>query len=109
MELMHTETREGFDIRLHFMPERDDPADHFCGGKAEWAAAIISRIDTGDLLWFMARVSAHRHGVELASDFLGACCYDSAEDFIACDYYEDMVKNVICDARGMIVALAMGG
>jgi hypothetical protein len=108
MELMHTESREGFDIWLHFMPEHDDPAGHFATGDDDADAETVARIRHGDLLWFVARVSAHRHGVELATDYLGGCCYESAADFIAGDYYADMVENVICDARGMIAALALG-
>ena len=100
-ELIHEETREGFDIRFYASPEIDSPDGAF-DDDGETAAAIYE----GRLDWFMAKVTASRHGVELASDYLGGCCYKSAWDFVRDDdYYADMRRQVVGDARAAIQKL----
>ena len=49
---------------------------------------------------------AYKGGIELAEDYLGACCYESLRDFIReDDYYADMRRQVIEDARAAIQKL----
>jgi hypothetical protein len=57
---------------------------------------------------FCAKVSAHKCGIELASDYLGGCIYETAEDFYTKhkdDYFEDMVCSVVSDAKKEIKVL----
>jgi hypothetical protein len=47
---------------------------------------------------FCAKISGEIAGIELGSDYLGGCVYESYEDFYTKykkDYYSDMVRNVI--------------
>jgi len=98
-EKIHTDVVDGFDVALYVAPEEDDPADHFED------AEIVQDIREGRLDWFIAKVSASKHGVELADDYLGACCYESTNAFIKDAYYIEMVQNVVIDAKAMIKKL----
>ena len=98
-EKIHTDVVDGFDVTLYVTPEDENPADHFKD------AEIVQDIREGRLDWFIAKVSASKHGVELADDYLGACCYESTNSFIKDPYYIEMVQNVIIDAKAMIQKL----
>jgi hypothetical protein len=101
-ELMHTETRDGFEIRLHIAPHNEFMDGDFYPEDAE----LCERIRSGDLMWFVARVIVSKAGVELGDDYLGACCYDSASEFIAGEYYPDMVETAWKRAHDTLAALA---
>jgi hypothetical protein len=105
-ELMHTETRDGFEIRLHITPETDDPEGCFASGDDAADAELCARIRSGDLMWFIARVTVSKAGVELGDDYLGACCYDNIDEFVAGDYYPDMVEAARERAHDTLAALA---
>lgn len=101
-ELIHEETREGFDIRFYASPEIDSPDGAF-DDDGETAAAIYE----GRLEWFIAKVTASRNDIELAEDYLGCCAYASVMDFVRDDdYFADMRRQVIEDARAAIQKLA---
>ena len=54
---------------------------------------------------FIAKVTAERHGIELASDYLGGCIYETEEDFYVKykgDYFADMANTVVKEANEMI-------
>ena len=68
-----------------------------CG--AEWD---IQRIERGELVYFVARVRVLLDGRELASDYLGGCCYESAGSFRQDPYFYDMVRSAIKDARAAL-------
>lgn len=101
-QTIHTETRDGFDIVLSVAPEDIDPNDHF-DDDGETAQAIAD----GRFEWFMVRVEAQRDGVTLGTDYLGGCCYESADDFYRApsDYYADMVAQAIDEARARLARL----
>lgn len=105
-ELIHEEQSEGFTIRFHAMPEYSHPRDSFddtCHDIAE----ICRKIDNGTYVWFVAKVTASKAGVELASDYLGACLYDSYQQFVTDNgYYADMKARVIEEAKQTIHILA---
>lgn len=101
-ELIHEESREGFDIHFYAAPETDDPRDHF-DDDGETARAIAE----GRYEWFVARVTASKHGVELGADYLGGCAYETAGDFVGPGYYEDMVNEAIAQARNSLLALGV--
>lgn len=97
-ELIHEETREGFDIRFYAAPETDSPESAF-DDDGETAAAIRE----GHFEWFVAKVTASKNDIELADDYLSGCCYESVRDFIREDeYYADMRRQVITEARSAI-------
>ena len=105
---LHTEEFEGFTINFYAEPEYDNPADHFAIGDDDLDREVCEKIARGDYEWFCAKVTASKAGIELASDYLGACCYDSALDFVAqdFDYYSDMRANVVAMARNNIAKLS---
>ena len=94
-ELIEAQERDGFVIELHFAPETDAPEGHFATGDDDADAELCARIRNGDLLWFVARVTVRKAGIELGSDYLGGCCYESAESFVNGDYYPDMIEAAI--------------
>lgn len=60
-------------------------------------------------VYFIARVSAVKAGIELAYDYLGACHYYKYEDFYANlgeDYIADMLETVKSAALAKLVELA---
>lgn len=100
-ELISTTEIDGFEIKFYAMPEDMHPNDAFDDG-GETAAAIHA----GEYEWFMACVTASKAGVELGSDYLGACCYQSAADFVEELYFEDMAAAAINEAREKLAELA---
>lgn len=104
-ETIKTASVDGFDIVLSFAPEDTHPRDCF-DDSIDDIQQLCKDIDSGRLIWFVARVEAHKNGICLASDYLGGCLYSDAADFIAGGYYDDMVQTAISDARNAIEQLA---
>lgn len=97
MKYAFEEVRGKYIIRLELLPEYDMPDWDF--ESEEERQELLRKIDQGVYLWFCAKVSAWIDGVELASDYLGGCCYDSVAQFVEdSGYYEDMVETVITEA-----------
>ena len=105
-ELIHEEQAEGFTIRFYAIPEDSHPRDSFddtCHDIDE----ICRKIDNGTYVWFVAKVTASKNGIELASDYLGGCLYESCKQFVTDnDYYADMKARVIEEAKQTIHILA---
>ena len=100
-ELVHSETRDGFDINLYFIPEDTAPDWDFESESEK--QELLYKIDRGIYLWFIAKVTASKFGVELGTDYIGGCCYESIDDFIQSgDYYDDMVNQAISRAKSNI-------
>lgn len=105
-ELIHEEQAEGFAIRFYAMPEDSHPRDSF-DDSVDDIAEICRKIDNGTYEWFVAKVTASKNGIELASDYLGACLYESCQQFVTDnDYYADMKARVIEEAKQTIHVLA---
>ncbi len=104
-ELIDFRERDGFTLELHFTPEDDAPEGHFATGDDAADAYLCESIRCGDLLWFVARVTASKRGVPLGTSYLGGCCYDSADQFID-NSYDDMADDAIAEARAMLAKLA---
>tara|TARA_R110000868_G_scaffold168140_1_gene402730 strand:+ start:3032 stop:3355 length:324 start_codon:yes stop_codon:yes gene_type:complete len=99
-EESHRETAAGFDIVL-FVTTEDMP--HDWDETEEERADTLRRIDSGDLVYFVARVEARKEGITLGTAYLGGCCYDSVQKFVdASDYYGDMVEEAVQEARTVI-------
>lgn len=106
-ENIHTEKAAGFDIVFSVTYEDHEPDWDF--ESEEDKQDTLRRIENGDLVWFIARVQAHKNGVLLGTDYLGGCCYDSYMQFVeASDYYADMVVNAVSEARQTIAKLTEG-
>jgi hypothetical protein len=104
-ELIDIRERDGFLLELHFTPEDDAPEGHFATGDDAADAELCASIRCGDLLWFVARVTASKRGVPLGTSYLSGCCYDSADQFID-NSYDDMADDAIAEARAMLAKLA---
>lgn len=102
-ETVHTEVRDGFAVALSIAPE--DKAPDWEGETQADREETARRIDNGSLLWFVARVTASRHGIVLGTDYLGGCLYDSVGEFLRDEYFQNMVEEAIGDARRMIERL----
>ena len=102
-ELRHTEEKEGFIIKLYTTWEDSQPDWELSEEDSE---QFLEDIENGNLEWFIAKVTAEKMGIELASDYLGGCCYKSIEEFIRPgDYYTQMVDTVIHEARKTLASL----
>jgi hypothetical protein len=105
-ELAHTEERDGFTIKLYLCEDDTAIADSFDDSVHD-VADLEDKVRRGVYLWFCAKVTASKAGVELGCDYLGACMYESASDFMAeGGYYEDMVSRAIDEARAKLAELA---
>ena len=95
----YVETVEGFGILFEAQEEDIPMREHFireCG----WTESQYWKIKDCD--WFCAKVSAWKNGEELASTYLGRCCYKTAEEFYTKyhdDYFADMVRDVVAEAK----------
>lgn len=61
-----------------------------------WSAEEFDRIR--DYAWFVAEVSLWYQGAYIGTEYLGACCYEYADEFwttYACDYFSDMVWELV--------------
>jgi hypothetical protein len=106
-ETIHTEKAAGFDIVFSVTYEDHEPDWDF--ENEEDKQDLLRRINQGDLVWFVARVQAFKNGIELGTDYLGGCCYDSYMQFVEeGGYYRDMVENAISEARATIAKLTEG-
>lgn len=57
---------------------------------------ILARLENGDRwAWFTAKVTAKDSNGREASEYLGCCSYEDAEDFKRGGYYEDMVRECV--------------
>lgn len=66
---------------------------------------ILARLDKGDVwAWASVEVRAEFRGL-VHSSYLGACCYESEEDFKTGGYYEDMVREAVGGLADKVAAL----
>lgn len=105
-DLVNVTQQDGFEICLHITPEIDAPEGHFASGDDAADADLCERIRSGDLMWFMARVIVSKAGIALGDDYLGGCCYDSIDEFMAGGYYTDMVDAALERAHDTLARLA---
>jgi hypothetical protein len=104
MDYAHETEKAGFHITLELLPEDSEPDWDF--ESEEERQELLRKIDQGVYLWFTAKVSAWKEGIELGTDYLGGCCYESVDDFIQPgDYYDDMVDVAIAEAKATIAKL----
>lgn len=94
----------GFHITLDALVEHIPLEDTFDDSATD-LQQLADDINSGKYLYFCARVSAYKDGVLLAQDYLGACLYESLEDFKKGGYFEDMVDNCISEAKATLEKL----
>lgn len=98
------ETKDGID--LYFQPLVEHlPIDENLMDKS-LLDETIEKVNSYEWTYFCACVYAEKNGIRLAADYLGACIYDSYEDFISSgDYIEDMKQTAYTEANEAIKAL----
>lgn len=107
--LFHEETYEGFDICVYALSEDLPLEDIMDYDTIDEIRDLYRKISQGAIVYFCAKVTASKCGIELSSDYLGACLYDSYEAFIDIDgYFGDMRHNVVVEAKKAIKELCRG-
>ena len=94
--------KDGFELKLYFLEECIPLLDTFDYDDKAQEQELIDNVESGEWLYFCAKVTACKEGVELASDYLGACVYEGETDFKASGYYEDMCNIAISEAKEVI-------
>lgn len=106
-ELIHEETVDGFVIRFHAHEEDESPRGQFTLENGEDDEELLKDIAAGRYAWFAVECTASKCGVELATDWLGCCCYETYADFMTPDgYAADMRATVIAEAHEVIACLS---
>lgn len=105
-DLFYREQREGFDIKLFFYSEEINPKECFDPTVTN-IDELLEKINSGELEWLRAYITASKAGIKLSHESLGGICYPHKElkNFITDGYYEDMVGNVIIEAKKAISLL----
>jgi hypothetical protein len=80
-------------ITFEALPEDTRPEDYF--DTQALIDHVISESKHNPYAWFVAKVTVEFNGLT-ATDYLGACSYESESDFMRDGYYADMV-NVCID------------
>ena len=88
-ETTHTFKTARFTVRLAVAPE---------WGRPDWDDCE-EEIERGELQYFVARVTVECDGRTLGTDYLGGCCYESADHFRRGPYFHDMVRTACRQAR----------
>lgn len=89
---------DGYVVTFEAEPEHMNKRNHFrkeCG----WTEAQYRQIER--FPWFSAKVTLWKDGKELATDYLGGCCYKTEDEFwtrYKADYFADMVHECFCEA-----------
>lgn len=90
--------REGFDIIVDKTWEDMHPSDCFDDSVTD-INQLCEQIDTGYYDWFMLRVRVLVDGHELASEYLGGCCYEDARDVLTDGVAEDIIWTAMNEAK----------
>ena len=90
--------RDGFDIVVDKTYEDLDPWDEL-SECFDSKTQLYNDIDSGKYEWFMLRVRAMLKGREMACTYLGGCLYEDAEDVLTDGTVEDMLVEVLDEAR----------
>jgi len=105
-ERVHHEKCGQFDIYFSWTYENDSLRDHYPDDSDDQIKEIATKINRGEMTWFVAKVEAHKCGIELAYEIIGGCLYADPLDFVKDnDYYADLKENVIEEASVKLVEL----
>lgn len=111
-QLINTEVYKGFTIR-YYAEEENEPLEDTFANDVDSIKELYQRLDNGSSVYFCAKVTASidmnnivyegyqkiRGDIELSSEYLGCCYYDSYEQFITEEgYYNDMRETVVNEA-----------
>lgn len=96
--MQYIKTVSNYDIYFEALPEYECIKSMF--SEPEDIEETQQKIESGEWVIFTAKVSALVNGVELGSDYLGACIYESEEAFYneKRGYMDDMIVQAISEA-----------
>jgi hypothetical protein len=60
---------------------------------------MCHNIEHGNLDWFMLRVRVLVEGLELSSEYLGACLYEDAREVLTDGTAEDLIDTALTEAK----------
>lgn len=90
---------EGFNLTFYALVE-DIPLEDAFDDSVDDIKELYNKLERYDAVYFCAKVSAYKAGIELGSSYLGACYYDDYEQFINDgDYIKDMTDEAIGEAK----------
>jgi hypothetical protein len=99
------ETRNGIELYFESMSEELPLEDTFDDAVYN-IKELYNKIDRGDLEYFVAHVWAEKNGIVLGEDYLGACLYESADQFTKeCGHIDDMKNTAYEEATQAIADL----
>ena len=103
------ETRNGITLSFEPLPE-DTPLEDTLDGAGVDIQDLYADIENGNLEYFTAHVIASKNGVQLGEDYLGACLYNSIDEFIneSQGYISDMKTTAYEEAINNIKSLTSG-
>jgi hypothetical protein len=96
--------REGYEIIVDKSYEDLDPKDCFdesCFDMKE----MYADIESGRLEWFMLRVRVLVEGLELDSEYLGACLYADPREVLTDGTAEDLIAQSMANAKQQVYRL----
>jgi hypothetical protein len=97
--------QDGFRIILDKTWEDTHPSDCFDDAAYD-IQDMCSKIDRGDLDWFMARARVLVDDLELGDACLGGLLYEDAREFLRDGMAEDLILDAVNEARGRLTNLA---
>jgi hypothetical protein len=98
-----TYEREGYTVVVDKSWEDLNPRDCFDFDEDE---ELFRKIDNGTYDWFMLRVRVMVEGLELASEYLGGCCYEDARECLTDGTAEDLIYTALIAAKKDVYRLS---
>ena len=95
--------RNGYTIIVDKTYEDIDPRGQFDTDDIE---EILKDIDRGHLEWFMLRVRVLVEGLELSSEYLGACLYEEPKEILTDGTAEDIIDLALDHAKSQVYRLS---
>lgn len=92
-------SKEGFDLRFDALVEHMPLIDVYEMTDAEYQE-LCHKVNTHELVFFCARITASKHGIELGTAYLGACLYDDYDSFLK--EQSDLIDEAIDEAKQSI-------
>ena len=97
--------RDGYDIIVDRTYEDMHPSESF-DNECFDLKQLCEDIDSGKYEWFMLRVRVLVEGLELASEYLGACLYENPKDVLTDGTAEDLIDTALEQAKTQVYRLS---
>jgi len=97
LETIELESQKGFKLELKALVEHLPINDNLM--EKSLVEDLIKQVDSGELIHFCACVVASKGGIELGTEYLGACFEKDLESFKESGYLEQMIEAAIKEAK----------